>query len=210
MSRNGPSGIDTDDELIERVLSGEHDAFYELVKPCEHAIYVFAFLTLRNDADAQEVIQEALLKAFKGIACFRREAKFSTWLTQIVINEARMRLRKYRPSSFCSLQDMPAPRVEKLLVDQLRGAGGGPSCSIESQELRRTLQTALSALPPKYRTVLLLREIREMTTRQAALALGVSEPVVKTRLLRARLMMRATLWPYRLRKPLQSKRTGAS
>src|SRR5260221_10033686 len=80
--------------LIRRVLAGEHDLFYELIRPYERRVYAAAFAILRNDADAEDVAQEAVLKAFKHIRQFRAESRFSTWLIQITVNEARMRRRK--------------------------------------------------------------------------------------------------------------------
>src|ERR1700732_4623260 len=80
--------------LIQRIRNGEHDLFYELIRPYERRVYSAAFAILRNEADAEDVAQEAVLKAFKHIRQFRGEARFSTWLTQITINEARMRRRK--------------------------------------------------------------------------------------------------------------------
>src|SRR3989475_4670114 len=80
--------------LLELVRSGDHEAFYELVRPHERGIYLAALSIVNNDADAKEVVQEAILKAFKAIARFRAEAKFSTWIIQIAINEARMKLRR--------------------------------------------------------------------------------------------------------------------
>ena len=82
--------------LIRRIQNGEVDAFYELVRPYERALFVTALGLLKNDADAEDVAQQAVLKAFKNIARFRQEAKFSTWLIQICINEAKMKLRKDR------------------------------------------------------------------------------------------------------------------
>ena len=80
--------------LIQRIRNGEHDLFYELIRPYERRVYAAAFAILRNEADAEDVAQEAMLKAFKHIRQFRAEARFSTWLTQITINEARMWRRK--------------------------------------------------------------------------------------------------------------------
>src|ERR1039457_5995632 len=81
-------------ELLERVRAGEHHLFYELIRPYVRRVYAAAFAILRNEADAEDVAQEALLKAFKHIRQFRAEARFSTWLIQITVNEARMRRRK--------------------------------------------------------------------------------------------------------------------
>lgn len=80
--------------LIRRVRDGEHELFYQLIRPYERRVYAAAFAVLRNEADAEDVAQEALLKAFKHIRQFREEARFSTWLIQITVNEARMRRRK--------------------------------------------------------------------------------------------------------------------
>src|SRR2546422_11752279 len=91
--------------LLERVRSGDHEAFYELVRPHERGIYLAAVSILNNDADAEEVVQEAILKAFKAIGRFREEAKFSTWIIQIAINEARMRLRKDRRHLYDSIDE---------------------------------------------------------------------------------------------------------
>src|SRR6266852_9538557 len=93
--------------LVARVRDGEPEAFYELVRPCERGIYLAALSIVNNDADAEEVVQEAILKAFKAIARFRAEAKFSTWIIQIAINEARMKLRKDRRHLYDSL-DKPS------------------------------------------------------------------------------------------------------
>src|SRR5215813_12973981 len=80
--------------LIRRVCDGEHDAFYELIRPYERRVYAAAFSITHNDADAEDVAQEAMLKAFKNLRQFRAESRFSTWLIQITVNEARMRRRR--------------------------------------------------------------------------------------------------------------------
>jgi RNA polymerase sigma factor (sigma-70 family) len=91
--------------LIERVRGGEHEAFYELVRPHERGIYLAALSVLNNDADAEEVVQEAILKAFKALPRFRGDARFSTWIIQITVNEARMKLRKDRRHLYDSLDE---------------------------------------------------------------------------------------------------------
>src|SRR5215831_14910745 len=88
--------VRSEPELIARVRRGDHEAFYALVQPHERSIYMAALSIVNNDADAEEVVQEAILKAFKAMGSFRAEAKFSTWIIQIAINEARMKLRKNR------------------------------------------------------------------------------------------------------------------
>src|SRR2546427_3307221 len=91
--------------LIQRVQNGEAEFFYELVRPYERAVFLAALSLLKNDADAEDVAQEAVLKAFKNLARFRQEAKFSTWLIQIAINEAKMKLRKDRRHLYDSIEE---------------------------------------------------------------------------------------------------------
>src|SRR6267154_1424372 len=182
--------------LIERVLRGEHEAFYELVRPHERTIYVIAFSILTNQADAEEVAQEAILKAFKALGQFRHEAKFSTWIVQIVINEARTRLRKYRRHLHDSLDevgtvDEDGDSVPRDFADWREI----PSEALQTSELRGALSEALTSLPPKYRQVLILRDIQHLSTAECAQLLEITEDSVKTRLLRARLMMREELAP---------------
>ena len=102
--RTVPS-LEDENSLIERVLEGDQDAFPQLLKPYERLIYLSAFSILRTEADAEDTAQEAILKAFKNLASFRRESRFSTWLTQITINEARMKLRKDRRHLYESLDE---------------------------------------------------------------------------------------------------------
>src|SRR5271157_3282824 len=94
ISLERPAEQFNEDMLIRRVAAGEHELFYDLIRPYERRVYAAAFAILRNEADAEDVAQEAVLKAFKHIRQFRAEAKFSTWLLQITVNEARMRRRK--------------------------------------------------------------------------------------------------------------------
>src|SRR5690349_4251663 len=91
--------------LIERVCRGETELFYELVQPYERSLYLAAFTNLRNEHDAEEVVQEAVLKAYAHLSSFRGDARFSTWLIQITINEARLRLRKDRRPLYESLEE---------------------------------------------------------------------------------------------------------
>jgi RNA polymerase sigma-70 factor (ECF subfamily) len=90
---------DREFELIDRILGGHHESFYDLIAPYEHRVFMTAYDILQVEADAEEVAQEAFLKAFRSLRSFRREAQFSTWLLLITVNEARMRLRKRRDFS---------------------------------------------------------------------------------------------------------------
>jgi RNA polymerase sigma-70 factor (ECF subfamily) len=96
----------TEAETISRILTGERDLFYDLIRPCERAVFLTAYSVLKSEADAEEVVQEAVLKAYKALASFRGEAKFSTWLVKITLNEARMKLRRSRAESEVSLEEV--------------------------------------------------------------------------------------------------------
>jgi len=176
--------------LICRVLDGESEAFYELVCPYERAAFLTALALLKNEADAEEVAQEAILKAFKNLAQFRLESKFSTWLIQIVMNEAKMRLRKERRHLFESLADGLVSEQGDYLPRDIADWREIPSQALESRELRDQLRRSLDLLPTKYRSVLVLRDIQHLSIRETAELLGLSESNVKTRLCRARLQMR--------------------
>lgn len=181
--------------LIQRVQDGDADAFYELVRPYERAVFLSALSLVKNDADAEEVAQEAVLKAFKALPHFRQEAKFSTWLIQIAINEAKMKLRKDRRHLYESLEEGQQTEDGDYMPQDFADWREIPSEALEQKELRRALTKALDSLPEKYRTVLILRDIQHLSITETAQALGLSEANVKTRLCRARLQMRDALAP---------------
>ena len=181
--------------LIQRVLGGEGEAFYDLVRPYERGIFYAALSILNNDADAEEVCQEAILKAFKNLSYFRMEAKFSTWLTQIVINEARLKLRKDRRHLYESIDEGTPDDEGDYIPRDFADWRDIPSEALEKNQLRDALKKALASLKPKYREVFVLRDIQQISIAETAKALGISEASVKTRLLRARLMMRDALAP---------------
>ncbi len=181
--------------LIRKALSGEADAFYELVRPYERAVFLAALALVKIDADAEEVAQEAVLKAFKNLARFRQEAKFSTWLIQICINEAKMRLRKDRRHLYESINQGHRNDEGDYIPKDFADWREIPSEALEQRELREALTRALKSLPEKYRTVMILRDVQHLSINETAQALGLSEANVKTRLCRARLQMRDALAP---------------
>jgi RNA polymerase sigma-70 factor (ECF subfamily) len=155
-----------------------------------------AFSILGNEADAEEVVQEAILKAFKAIGRFRGESKFSTWIIQITINEARMKLRKDRRHLYESLDESRKGEDEGDYIPRdFADWREIPSEALESARLRAALRKGLEALGPKYRQVLVLRDIEHLSIADTAVLMGITEATVKTRLLRARLMMRDALAP---------------
>jgi RNA polymerase sigma-70 factor, ECF subfamily len=181
--------------LIQRVHDGDVDAFYELVRPYERAVFMAAFSIVKNEADAEEVAQEAVLKAFKGLARFRQEAKFSTWLIQITINEAKMKVRKDRRHLYESVDEGQQNDEGDYIPKDFADWREIPSEALEQRELREALSKALESLPEKYRTVLILRDVQHLSINETASALGLTEANVKTRLSRARLQMRDALAP---------------
>ena len=185
----------TERRLIERVQNGDNEAFYELVQPYERGVYLAALSIVRNDSDAEEVAQEAILKGFKCLRRFRGESKFSTWLIQIAINEAKMKLRKNHPRLYESLQEGLRTDDGDYMPRDFADWREIPSEALARKELRQALRHALTTLPEKYRSVLVLRDIQQLSIHETAQVLGISEGNVKTRLSRARLQMRDALAP---------------
>lgn len=181
--------------LIERVCTGDKTAFYDLIRPYERAVYISAFSILQNEADAEEIAQEAILKAFTHLRSFRREAKFSTWLIQIAMNESRMRLRKDRKHLYESLDEGKDSKEGDYIPKDFADWREIPSEELQRGRLKKALHTAIAGLAPKYREVFVLRDVEEMSISETAQALGITEASVKTRLLRARLQMRDALAP---------------
>jgi RNA polymerase sigma-70 factor, ECF subfamily len=183
-------------ELIASVQGGQPELFYELVRPYERRVYAAALAILRNEHDAEDAAQEAMLKALANIRQFRAEARFSTWLIQITVNEALMRRRRERT-------------VQMEGLDGHRSGGGDeeseyaprdfadwreiPSEALERKEVRQRLAQALGTLDRKYREVFMLRDMEHLNIQETAEALGITVASVKTRLLRARLMLRDLL-----------------
>jgi len=182
-------------ELIRRICSGEKELFYELVRPYERAVFATAMSILGNQADAEEASQEAVLKALSHLSSFRSEARFSTWLTTIAINEARLKLRKDRRHLYESVDEPNSNEEGDYFPKDFADWREIPSESLRRKELRDALKRAMAALPEKYREVLVLRDIQQMSIEETAQSLGISTANVKTRLLRARLQMRDALAP---------------
>lgn len=181
--------------LIERVCNGEKELFYSLIQPYERALYVAAYSILHNEADAEDVAQEAALKGLKYLSSFRQESKFSTWLIQIAVNEARMRLRKDRRHLYDSIDESQPSEEGDYIPRDFADWREIPSEALQRKELRKALKKALDSLAPKYREVFMLRDVEKLSIAETATALGITEASVKTRLLRARLQMRDALAP---------------
>jgi RNA polymerase sigma-70 factor (ECF subfamily) len=182
-------------ELIRRVCDGERQLFYSLVQPYERQVYRVAFAILRNEHDAEDVAQESMLKALTHLQSFRKEARFSTWLVQITINEARMRLRKERRGLYESIDEGKDTEDGDYLPRDFADWREIPSEALEQQRLKEALQSAIAGLAPKYQEVFILRDVQKVNIAETAKALGITQASVKTRLLRARLQLRDALAP---------------
>jgi len=181
--------------VIARIVAGERELFHELVRPYEKAVYFAAFSVLRNPQDTEDTAQETMLKALKNLHQFRADSKFSAWLVAIAINEARARLRHERTVKFETISDATEEIDGHFTPAVISDWREIPLEALERKELRELLQQAIASLPEMYREVLILRDVQEINIAETALALGVSEGVVKTRLRRARLMMQKVLAP---------------
>ena len=194
-------------EWIARILKGERDLFHELIRPYERTVYMTAVSILRDAAEAEDAAQEAMIKAYRGLKSFRGDAKFSTWLTSITLNEARSRLRKSARVKVESLdntgQDGGQEDFTPFLVADWREI---PSETLEREELAQHIERAIDGLPPSYREVFLLRDKEEMSIEEIAQALGVKANLVKVRLFRARMMLQKQLAPYLKRELPQRRR----
>ena len=184
-----------ENDVLRRVQAGEIELFYELVRPWERAVFLAALGIVNNEADAEEVAQEAILKAYKNISRFRGESKFSTWMIQITINEARMKVRKRRSYLYESLDEQQRTAEGDYVPKDFADWREIPLQSLENKHLRMAIRKALKSLPEKYRSVFILRDVQQLNIEETAAALGISTANVKTRLSRARLRMRDALAP---------------
>jgi RNA polymerase sigma-70 factor, ECF subfamily len=179
-------------QMIIAVLNGQAGVFAELVRPYEPVLFRVAFAMLRNQADAEDVTQETLLRAFRKLQSFRSEARFSTWLMSIAMNEARgqLRRRKGRPLAH---EESSHDRLAKSPELVVRDERESPFDRMARAELGARLHGAISKLPPAYKTVLQLRILDEQSIRTTAQILRWSEGAVKVRLHRARRLLRRQL-----------------
>src|ERR1700730_14157155 len=189
---NPAQGSMREQDLILHVQRGQHELFYELVRPYERRVYAAALAILRNEQDAEDTAQEAMLKSFANIRQFRAEARFSTWLIQITVDEALMRRRRERTVPMEGLDNRRDEESEYTPRD-FADWREIPSEALERKEVRQRLAEALGTLDRKYREVFMLRDMEHLNIQETSEALGISVASVKTRLLRARLMLRDLL-----------------
>ena len=180
--------------LISRILAGEKELFLELVRPYQRTVYATVISMLGSKEDAEDVTQDALLKALARLHQFRRESAFGTWLIQIAINEARMRRRKLRHGIMFSLTSEPDGEGAYIPRD-FADWREIPSEALERSEIREALANALTSLEEHYRMAFILRDVNDLSIAETADILGITQGAVKSRLRRARLMLRDILSP---------------
>jgi RNA polymerase sigma-70 factor (ECF subfamily) len=182
----------SDAVLVAQAQRGSIAAFEQLVERYEARVLRRARQIAYSREDAEEIMQDAFVKAFKNLSQFRGDSRFYTWLVRITINEALMKLRTRRPG-MVSIDDPVASEEDRTPPRQIEDSGPTPEQRYSQRELRDILSTTISQLAPRYRVVFHLRDVHGFSTKQTARVLAVSQAVVKSRLIRARQKLRGSL-----------------
>jgi len=181
--------------LVERVRGGDLKAFDELVRKYDRQVFRIAQHITQNREDAEDVVQDAFLKAYEKLDQFQGNAKFYTWLVRIAVNESLMRLRKRRRGKMVSI-DEDIETEEGSVPRDLADWAPDPERNYSQSELAEILRKTIQGLPQGFRIVFVLRDVEGLSTEETAETLGLSIPAVKSRLLRARLQLRERLSRY--------------
>jgi len=191
-----PSQVVKEDEpvLVAAAQAGDISAFETLVSRYERKIFRLAQNITQNREDAEDVMQEAFLKAYEHLSGFQGNSRFYTWLVRIAVNQALMKLRKRRPNQVSI--DEEVNTGEDLIPREIEDWGPSPEDRYKQTEISDILSSTIADLDPPFRIVFQLRDIEELSTEETAEALGLSVPAVKSRLLRARLKLRQKLDKY--------------
>ncbi len=177
-----------DDSLVRMCQDGDNGAFDELMKRHQTAVMKIALSIVRDKQDAEDEVQNAFWKAYQHINQFQRDAKFSTWLTRIVVNQCLMRLRQGRRAKFAYLDEVQPG--EEIGPFELRDMRQSPEESLGQSEMSQVLDREIGRTPPLLRHVFLLRDVQERPMTEVAKDLGISVAAAKSRLLRARTELR--------------------
>ena len=191
--------------LVERVRNGDISAYDELVRKYERQLFRIAQHITQNREDAEDVMQDAFLKAYEKLDQFQGNSKFYTWLVRIAVNESLMRLRKRRTGKMVSI-DEDIDTDEGSVPRDLADWAPDPEQNYTQSELAEILRKTIQGLPPGFRVVFVLRDVDGLSTEETAESLGLSVPAVKSRLLRARLQLRERLSRYFKRKKVRKEK----
>jgi len=178
-----------DEEVVARVLAGEAPLFEILMRRYNQRLYRISRVILRDDAEAEDVMQDAYVRAYEHLYQFAGKAAFATWLTRIAIHEALARKRRRS-----RMEELDAFPENGDVMSILKSSAPTPEARTAQAETRQMLEEAIDRLPESYRTVVVLREVEEMSVAETAASLGVTDGVVKTRLHRAHAMLRRDLY----------------
>lgn len=182
-----------DPELAALAQQGDRMAFGAIMQRCNQRLFRIARSVVGDHNEAEDVLQEAYLRAFATIGGFRGEASLFTWLTRITLNEARGRLRRRRPSVGLDALEAAQETGAELIMFPRSLGGASPEGEAARSETRRLMEAAIDELPEPFRLVFILREIEECTVEETAGQLGLLPETVKTRLFRARKLLRRAL-----------------
>ena len=180
----------TDSDIVQRVRAGEHALFEILMRRHNQRVYRAARAVVKDDAEVEDVMQQAYINAFTHLHQFEDRSEFSTWLTRIVLNEAFARRQKMQRTESLAIR---AGDNSGALMEQMTSTQPDPERQAYAEELRRVLEHAVDELPESYRTVFVLRDVEGMSTSETGAGLGIGDEAVKTRLHRARAMMRRSV-----------------
>lgn len=176
-----------DDEIIRRVLGGEKDLYAVIIRRYNQRMYRVAMSIINDDAEAEDIMQVAYIKAWENLGKFAFRSVFSTWLTRILINESLLRLKKRKQSLAVN---------EEIMNRRTDSQSQTPLTKALNRELKEALEEAIRNLPEKYRLVFIMREIENMNLAETKECLGISEVNVKVRLNRAKALLRDSLKEY--------------
>jgi len=183
-------GQEEDAVLAARVAARDPTAFEQLMRQHNRRLFRVARAILKSDADAEDAVQDAYLSAYRAIGRFRGDARLSTWLTRIVVNEAYGRLRRAARAEVVALPGMSEQAQEAAMGESNALT---PEQEVLRGELRRVLERHIDALPEAFRTVFMLRDVEELPVEEVAAALGIPEATVRTRSFRARALLRSAM-----------------
>lgn len=188
-----PSQPPTDTELAARAARGEADAFQQIMRRHNRLLFRTARSILRNDEEAQEALQEAYLRAWRALAGFRADARLSTWLVRIVVNEALGRIRRDGSAQIIPLDAAIEASETQGETWMHADANAQPERQAMRGEMRGLIEAGIDALPEAFRTVFVLRAVEDLSIEEVAAALQIPEATVRTRFFRARGLLREAL-----------------
>jgi RNA polymerase sigma-70 factor, ECF subfamily len=196
-----PTHLDNEEVLVAEARAGNAESFAALINQYDRHIYRLALNITGNQEDAEDVLQDSFLKAYTNLGQFQGNSRFYTWLVRIAVNEALMKLRKRRGTSWVSLDEPVETEDRSVMPQEIADWADNPEESYARAELQDILNQTMQKLEPQFRTVFVLRDMENLSTEETAKMLGLSVPAVKSRLLRARLKLRELLNKYFKRGP---------